>query len=166
MPLSWNEIKDRALKFSREWAEEFSEDAEAKSFLDAFFNVFGVPRKRVATFEQRVKKLDGRSGYIDLLWKGILLIEQKSRGKDLDRAYQQAKDYFPGLKDRDAPRYILVSDFARFRLYDLEEGKQHEFTLAEFYKNVRLFGFIAGYQTLSITHIFLDDDKSISYTTA
>ena len=147
MPLSWNEIKDRALRFSRDWADESSEGAEAKSFLDAFFNVFGVPRKRVATFEQRIKKLDGRSGYIDLLWKGILLIEQKSRGKDLDRAYQQAKDYFPGLKDRDAPRYILVSDFARFRLYDLEEGKQHEFTLAEFYKNVRLFGFIAGYQT-------------------
>lgn len=149
MPLSWNEIKDRALRFSRDWADEFSEDAEAKSFLDAFFNVFGIPRKRVATFEQRIKKLDGRSGYIDLLWKGILLIEQKSRGKDLDYAYQQAKDYFPGLKDRDAPRYILVSDFARFRLYDLEEGKQHEFALTEFYKNVRLFGFIAGYQTTS-----------------
>ncbi len=147
MPLSWNEIKDRALRFSRDWADESSEDAEAKSFLDAFFNVFGIPRKRVATFEQRIKKLDGRSGYIDLLWKGILLIEQKSRGKDLDRAYQQAKDYFPGIKDRDTPRYILVSDFARFRLYDLEERKQHEFTLAEFYKNVRLFGFIAGYQT-------------------
>ena len=149
MPLSWNEIKDRALKFSRDWAEESKEDAEAKSFLDAFFNVFGVPRKRVATFEQGIKKQDGKSGYIDLLWKGILLIEQKSRGKDLDRAFQQAKDYFPGLKDRDAPRYILVSDFARFRLYDLEEGKQHEFTLADFYKNVRLFGFIAGYQTTS-----------------
>ena len=147
MPLSWNEIKDRALRFSNEWADESAENAEAKSFLDAFFNVFGVPRKRVATFEQRIKKLDGRSGYIDLLWKGILLIEQKSRGKDLDRAFQQAKDYFPGLKDRDAPRYILVSDFARFRLYDLEEGEQHEFTLAEFYKNARLFGFIAGYQT-------------------
>jgi len=147
VPLSWNEIKDRALKFSREWGKESSEDAEAKSFLDAFFNVFGVPRKRVATFEQRVKKLDGRDGYIDLLWKGILLIEQKSRGKNLDRAYQQAKDYFPGLKNRDVPRYILVSDFARFRLYDLEEGMQHEFTLADFYKNVRLFGFIAGYQT-------------------
>ncbi|MDQ5910770.1 MAG: hypothetical protein QG599_2867 [Pseudomonadota bacterium] len=149
MPLSWNEIKDRALQFSREWIDESAEDAEAKSFLDAFFNVFGVPRKRVATFEQRVKKLDGRDGYIDLLWKGILLIEQKSRGKNLDRAFQQAKDYFPGLKDRDAPRYILVSDFARFRLYDLEEGQQHEFVLEELYKNVRLFGFIAGYQTTS-----------------
>jgi hypothetical protein len=40
MPLSWNEIKDRALAFSREWADETSEDAEAKSFWDAFFMVF------------------------------------------------------------------------------------------------------------------------------
>ncbi len=149
MPLSWNEIKDRALKFSREWVDESSEDAEAKSFLDAFFNVFGVPRKRVASFEKRVKKLDGRDGYIDLLWKGILLIEHKSRGKNLDRAFQQAKDYFPGLKDRDVPRYILVSDFERFRLYDLEEDKQHDFSLKDFYKHVRLFGFIAGYQITS-----------------
>jgi hypothetical protein len=45
MPLSWNEIKDRALKFSHEWADDSSEDAEAKSFWDAFFTVFGVPRR-------------------------------------------------------------------------------------------------------------------------
>ena len=57
MPISWNEIKDRALKFSHEWADEASEDAEAKSFWDAFFNVFGVPRRRVATFEKPVKKI-------------------------------------------------------------------------------------------------------------
>lgn len=149
MPLSWNEIKDRALKFSHEWADETSEDAEAKSFWDAFFNIFGVSRRRVATFEQPVKKSDGHGGYIDLLWKGILLVEHKSRGKDLDRAFQQAKDYFPGLKDNDLPRYVLVSDFARFRLYGLEEGIEQEFLLKELYKNVKLFGFIAGYQTTS-----------------
>jgi hypothetical protein len=149
MPLSWNEIKDRALKFSHEWADESSEDAEAKSFWDAFFTVFGVPRRRVATFEQPVKKSDGHGGFIDLLWKGILLVEHKSRGKDLNTAFQQAKDYFPGLKDRDLPRYVVVSDFARFRLYDLEEGAQHEFNIKEFYKNVRLFGFVAGYVTTS-----------------
>jgi hypothetical protein len=149
MPLSWNEIKARARQFSQEWADEASEDAEAKSFWDAFFAVFGVPRKRVASFESRIKKIDGKDGYIDLLWKGILLIEHKSRGKDLDRAYQQAMDYFPGLQDRDLPRYLLVSDFARFRLYDLEEGTQHEFPLKDLYKNIRLFGFIAGYQTTS-----------------
>jgi len=150
MPLSWNEIKDRALRFSREWAHESSEDAEAKSFWDGFFDVFGVSRRRVANFERRVKKLDGKDGYIDLLWKGVLLIEHKSRGKDLDRAHQQARDYFHGLSDAELPKYLLVSDFARFRLYDLDgDVEPVEFPIAELHKQVRRFGFIAGYQARS-----------------
>jgi len=147
MPLSWNEIKDRARAFSREWAEEASEDAEAKSFWDAFFQVFGVPRRRVASFEKRIKKVDGKDGYIDLLWKGVLLIEHKSLGKDLDRAHSQARDYFHGLTDAELPRYLLVSDFARFRLYDLEGDEAPvEFPLKDLWKHIRRFGFIAGYQ--------------------
>src|SRR5690606_27350850 len=155
MPLSWNEIKDRARRFSREWADEASEDAEAKSFWDAFFDVFGVPRRRVAAFERRIKKPEGKDGYIDLLWKGVLLVEHKSRGKDLDRAHAQARDYFHGLSDAELPRYLLVSDFARFRLYDLEgEEEPVEFSLKELHKHVRRFGFIAGYQT----HRFKEED--------
>lgn len=147
MPLSWNEIKDRALRFSREWADEASEDAEAKSFWDGFFEVFGVPRRRVGTFERRVKKLDGKDGFIDLLWKGVLLVEHKSRGRDLDRAHAQARDYFAGLTDAELPKYLLVSDFARMRLYDLETGEPPvEFGLSELHRHVRHFGFIAGYQ--------------------
>jgi hypothetical protein len=149
MPLSWNEIRDRALTFSREWADEQSEDAEAKSFWDGFFNVFGVTRRRVASFEAPVKKGDGHGGFIDLLWKGVLLVEHKSRGKDLERAARQAFDYFPGLKERDLPRYVLVSDFARCRLFDLDNNEQHDFPLAELPAHVQLFGFIAGYQTRS-----------------
>jgi len=53
MPLSWNEIKDRALAFSREWEHESSEDAEAKSFWDGFFTIFGVPCHRVAFLFER-----------------------------------------------------------------------------------------------------------------
>lgn len=155
MPLSWNEIKDRALTFSREWIDESSEDAEAKSFWDGFFNVFGLPRRRVATFERRVKKIDGRDGYIDLLWKGQLLVEHKSRGKSLDRAHSQARDYFHGLTNAELPRYLLVSDFARFRLYDLEGDEQPvEFALKDLYKHVRRFGFVAGYQA----HAFKEED--------
>ena len=146
MPLSWNEIKSRAITFSNEWKDEVSEDAEAKSFWDDFFNVFGISRRRVATFEQQVKKIDDKQGYIDLLWKGIILIEHKSRGKDLIKAYQQAKDYFPGLKEKELPRYILVSDFERFNLYDIEKNTSNEFKLADFVNHVNLFGFIAGYQ--------------------
>ena len=146
MALSWNEIKSRAVTFSKEWQDESSEDAEAKTFLDEFFNVFGISRKRVGSFEKKVKTLDGKTGYMDMLWKGQILIEMKSRGRNLDRAYKQATDYFAGLTEIDLPKYILVCDFHYFRLYDLEEGTEQDFELKELYKNVKLFGFIAGYQ--------------------
>lgn len=146
MALSWNEIKDRAFSFSKEWAGTSNEEADAKPFLVEFFNVFGISSKRVSSFEHRVKKLDDRDGYIDLLWKGTILIEMKSRGKNLDKAYQQAKDYLHGLKDHELPKCILISDFEHFRLYDLEEEKTIEFRLNEFVHNVHHFGYLLGYQ--------------------
>lgn len=146
MPLSWNEIKTRAIAFSKEWEFEESEKSEAKSFWDGFFQVFGISRKRIATFEEPVKKLGNKQGFIDLLWKGNILVEHKSRGKSLDKAFEQAKDYFPGLKEHELPRYILVSDFAEFRLYDLETDQIHEFLLKDFADHVHLFDFIAGYE--------------------
>lgn len=81
MPISWNEIRIRAYAFVNEWKEETDESAEAKSFWDDFFNVFGISRRRVATFEKKVHKASGNRGFIDLLWKGTLLIEHKSRRK-------------------------------------------------------------------------------------
>lgn len=146
MALSWNEIKDRALKFSNEWADTSSEDADAKPFLVEFFNVFGISSRKVATFEHKVKKLDNHDGYIDLFWKGMMLVEMKSRGKNLDKAYQQAKDYIDGLKQYEIPKYILISDFENFRLYDIDTNEQHNFTLPQLVQNVQHFGFIAGYQ--------------------
>jgi hypothetical protein len=146
MALSWNEIKDRALNFSKEWEDTFNEEADAKPFLEAFFNVFGISRKRVSTFEHRVKKLDDKNGYIDLLWKGTILIEMKSRGKNLDKAYLQAIDYTYGLKQHELPKYILISDFDILRLYDLEESKTIEFKINDLVNNVQHFGYILGYQ--------------------
>lgn len=146
MTLSWNEIKDRALKFSKEWADTYNEDADAKPFLVEFFNVFGITRKRVSTFEHRVKKLDDRDGYIDLLWKGTILIEMKSLGKNLDKAYGQAIEYTHGLKEHELPKYILICDFQNFRLYDLEEGKTIDFKLHDLVNNVQHFGYLLGYQ--------------------
>ncbi|MFP5428629.1 MAG: class I SAM-dependent DNA methyltransferase [Gammaproteobacteria bacterium] len=150
MPLSWNEIKSRALSFSREWADAANEDSEGKPFWIAFFEIFGITNKRVATFEHAVKKYGGDQGYVDLFWPGVLLVEQKSRGKNLDRAFSQALDYFPGIKERDLPRHIVVCDFARFRLHDLETGDTREFALKDLHKHIRHFGFIAGYETQEI----------------
>lgn len=146
MALSWNEIKERAAKFAKEWEGTTNEEADAKPFLDAFFEVFGISRKKVGTFEHRVKKLSDADGYIDLLWKGTILVEMKSRGKNLDKAFQQAIDYTHGLKQNELPKYVLVCDFHFFRLYDTEEQQTIEFTLNELVLNVQSFGYLLGYQ--------------------
>ncbi len=154
MPLSWNEIKDRAVAFSKEWADTHNEEADAKPFLEAFFNVFGITRKKIATFEEKVKKLDNHDGYIDLFWKGTMLVEMKSRGKNLDKAYTQAREYLQGIKQQDLPQYILISDFHIFRLYDYETNEVHDFLLPDLINHVELFGFIAGY----IKRVFKEQD--------
>ena len=145
--LSWAEIRNNALSFEKKWADETNEHAEAKSFWDDFFNVFGISRRRVASFESGVK-IDGNTKFIDLVWKGTLLIEHKSKGKDLDTAKKQAMNYFNGLTEEELPRYVLVCDFERFKLYDLddEDGKHIYFTLDRLHENVEAFSFMAGYE--------------------
>lgn len=150
MPLSLNEIRERARAFAREWAGETSERAEAQSFWNEFFNVFGVNRRRVAVFEQKAARFSGsQHGRIDVFWPGVMLAEHKSEGRDLDAAFEQATDYFAGLKDAELPRFVLVSDFQRFRLHDLETGERTDFPLAELHKQIGRFGFISGYQSRS-----------------
>lgn len=146
MPLSWNDIRSNALTFSREWEGESNERAEASTFWNEFLKVFGVSRRRVSVFEKHVTKAEGQAGFIDLFWPKVLIAEHKSLGKDLDRAFDQAIDYFPGLSDAELPRYVVVSDFARFRVHDLETGEDTEIALAELHENVHVFSFIAGYQ--------------------
>ena len=158
MPISWNEIRQNAISFSKEWASESREEAEAKSFWDGFFTVFGIKRRTVASFEEPVKKLSGTWGFIDLFWKGMLLAEHKSRGKPLDAAHAQAMEYIQGLKtakrDKEIPQYVIVSDFARIALHDLDEDTTTEIRLEDLYKNVHLFAFIPGYKQ----HTFADQD--------
>ena len=150
MALSWNEIKNRAVQFSRAWQNESRERAEKDSFYNDFFHIFGISRRRVASFEEPVRKLNQQKGFIDLFWKGTLLVEHKSKGKNLEIAYEQALDYLYGIPEHELPNYILVSDFEYFKLYDLEEKTQHQFHLSKLHENVRLFGFMAGYAKRSI----------------
>lgn len=160
-PISWNEIRQRAVRFSKEWAGETREDAEAKTFWDDFFDVFGIRRRVVASFEEPVKGLSGDYKYIDLFWKGVLLVEHKSRGKDLDKAESQAFNYIQALhtdgRSDEAPRYVILSDFDRIALYDLEPEasdkaekttapRKVEFHLKDFQKHIHDFAFIPGYK--------------------
>ncbi len=154
MPLTQTEIQSRAYTFAKEWQQTTRERAESQTFWNEFFEIFGLSRRRVASFEEPVKKLGDLRGSIDLFWKGTLLVEHKSRGRDLDKAYGQALDYFPGIREQDLPKYVLVSDFSQFRLYDLDAGDEFDFDLADLPQNIHLFGFISGYTT----RVYHDED--------
>ncbi len=163
MPISWNEIRQNAIRFSRDWSGEHREEAEAKTFWDDFFKVFGIRRRTVASFEEPVKSIKGTYGFIDLFWPKVLLAEHKSRGNSLDKAESQAFRYIQDLardgRTEESPRYVILSDFARVVLYDLEPDDQldlplfdairhtrEEFPLSEFHKNIHHFAFIPGYK--------------------
>ena len=146
MRLSWNEVRVRAASFAEEWRDAAYEKGETQSFYNDLFEVFDVRRRTVARYEEHVTKLDNRRGFIDLFWPGVLIVEQKSAGRDLDKAYGQAGEYFDALPEADRPRYILVSDFQTFELRDLDERETVAFPLAELPSHVEAFGFILGVQ--------------------
>ena len=142
---SWNEIRKAATAFSKRWKNAYDEKAQAQSFLKEFFAVFGVDTVVFNAFEHRVKFTDGSQGYADCFWQGTILVEMKSAGKDLDSAYQQAMEYVRTLPPADYPRAVVVSDFQRFRFYNLEKDNAlTEFALKDLRRYVTLFGYMIG----------------------
>ena len=141
--LSLNEIKSRALEFIKEHENDEYEMGDTQKFLIDFFAVFGID-KRYINFEKRVR-VNEQSGRIDGFYPAKILVEQKSKGKDLDSAYQQARAYLQGLEPNELPTHILVCDFENFHLYDLEQGSdRYSFKLKDFPKKIELFGFLTG----------------------
>lgn len=159
--LNWNEVKARAIRFSREWSNATSERADKQTFYNEFFDVFGIRRASVASFEANVRNLQGNTSAIDLLWRGKLIVEHKSRGESLEQAETQAFTYIEDLTREgrfdEVPRFVMVSDFASIVLYDLEPEEQRnlplfagrplsrvEFPLTDFPRHIRAFAFILG----------------------
>jgi hypothetical protein len=77
----------------------------------------------------------------------MLLAEHKSAGADLDLAIGQALDYVESLAEQEMPRLVIVSDFARMKVLDLEDEtpKAFEFALADLPREVDRFLVLAGY---------------------
>ena len=78
MPLSWNEIKSRAMAFSCQWQDAADEKQQSIPFWIDFFEIFGLTNRRVASFEHAVKKHGGGQGYVDLFWPGQMLVQGAS----------------------------------------------------------------------------------------
>lgn len=145
--LSLSEIKDRAREFSKRHKDNKKENAESQTFLNEFFEVFGLDRKKYAFYEQSVKGEEiGGTKRIDCLVPELLLIEMKSAGVSLDDAIVQAKDYVARMlkENKKPPIYILVSNFQQFVLLDLKANntKPIKFNIADFEQHIEDFDFL------------------------
>ena len=102
MRLSWNESAPGPPRSPVNGPTATYKTDETQSFYIEFFEIFGVQRRTVARYEEHVKRLDNTSGFIDLFWPGVLLIEQKSAGHDLTTAGAQATTYFDACRNTTA----------------------------------------------------------------
>lgn len=146
MMLSPQEIKSRALQFGQDWKDETRERAEKDSFWNDFFNVFGINRRKVADFEKQAKRYTNKhGGFIDVFWKGQLLAEHKSAGKDLDKTLdEQTYDYFETIPQDELPRFVMVSDFKHMVLENVETKERHHFLTEDLHQHIHLFNFMTG----------------------
>jgi hypothetical protein len=146
--ISKNLIRERAAKFSKNWAGVTSEQAEKQTFWNELLAVFGIERRQVAAFEQLAERAStGNIGWIDLLYPGQMAVEHKSEGNDLDKAMGQLLDYVPSLHKSEFPWLLVVCDFGHFVWRNLETGQHGRFTLAELPDNLHLFWWMAGHGT-------------------
>ncbi len=153
-PLDWRDIRESAARFSIKYKNASKEASLKQPFWIDFMAIFGVNATEAGVFEYHVTAMGDRWGEIDYFWPGKVVIEHKSRGKDLDAAMDQAMRYVRWLIDHNLdhpadaiplPRYVIVSDFKRIRIKDLPENTDDTIQLEELADNVERFGFLAGY---------------------
>ncbi|MCL2670946.1 MAG: hypothetical protein FWF10_02795 [Clostridiales bacterium] len=150
--LSWDQIQANAVAFSKRWQNAYNEEAQAQSFETQLLQVFGVADpEAVGDFEYKVRLSDGRSGYIDYLWKGKIAVEFKSKGKDLERAYLQLQNYLQHLPEAEIPDLQMVCDFADIILYRRSAKEVWRFKTKDLRKHIKCFADIAGYETQRVT---------------
>lgn len=161
--LSSIEVKKRLQHFSKRFRNAENEQREATMFWAEFYSCFGISAADATVYEKQVRKLDGNVGRIDSFIPGLLIVEHKSRGRDLEAAYEQAEDYFIALKPEERPKYIITSDFARIVVYDLETKQRNETSIEELPKNASWFKFlIEGKQEAIVEE--REIDRSAAYT--
>lgn len=127
------EQKKAAKKFAKKWEGKGYEKGESASFwLSLLSEVCGIVNPdEYIRFEDQVM-LDHTSFIDGYMPSTHVLIEQKSIDKDLGKAirqsdgslltpFQQAKRYSSELPYSERPRWVVISNFKEFRIYDMEK---------------------------------------------
>mgnify|MGYP000854163450 CR=1 FL=1 len=144
--LSWGDIESNAIAFARNWKDSSGNEKQyAQTFENEFLIVFGAD-PRAGVHEHPVINPEGVPLYIDYLLPGKILIEMKSKGESLVRAYSQAHDYARCLAPVEYPELLMVSDFEWFQVSNLRTGQTFKkFKLSQLKNHLRMFGILAGY---------------------
>lgn len=150
--ISLDEMRQNAHKFVEAWRNQPGrEKQQDQTFIRELLMVFGIAETRAALYQHDTQRSStGRQGFFDALIPGLVAIEVKSSGKDLEAAEDQAIDYLDALEDHAFPKYVLTTDFHNFRLLNLEaegEDRKLSFPLSELPKNVEALDFLAGNKT-------------------
>lgn len=131
--ITQREQRKAAKEFAEWWAGKGDEKGQSQTFwLTLLEQVYGVEHPEdVIQFENRVK-LDKTSFIDGYIPSTHVLIEQKSSNKDLRKGirqsdgtvltpFQQAKRYSIELPYEDRPRWIVISNFKEFHIYDMND---------------------------------------------
>lgn len=158
------EIKKQAKEFANFWADKGYEKGQSQVFWLTLLNkVLGVDNpEQYISFEDKVM-LDHTSfidGYVSATH---VLIEQKSRDRDLRKAirqadgtlltpFQQAKRYSADLPYSKRPRWIITCNFQEFLIYDMEKpnGEPESILLKNLPKEYYRLQFIVNSQNENI----------------
>lgn len=148
-------LKTRAANFKFKHYNDRDERAQAQIFWNNFFQIFDIDLHSVARFEVPTERNEkNRIGFMDMFWKGNLLVEHKSANNDseqnFDKAYNQALRYansFEGKRQKEKPEYIIICNFIRFKIYDLKlpKSKPIDIKLDELHLRINEFRFLEGF---------------------
>ncbi len=161
-----NDVQQRAAAkhFAEYWKGKGYEKGESQKFwLSLLTEVFGVEHAAEYIFFEDQVHLDHTSfidGYIPATH---VLIEQKGLGKDLKKPIrqsdgtllkpiEQAKRYANELPYSQRPRWIIVCNFERFHVYDMEHPQSEpiEILLSELPTQYYLLEFLVRRKDLTL----------------
>jgi hypothetical protein len=151
---------------ARKFAEKYAQISSEKQFAQTFWRDFFSQLLRIddltstgIEFEVPVRShATGKVKWIDVLWPGVLLVEHKSAGEDLDKAEQQAREYLMSLEQSKVPPVVIICDFARFRIIEVLAGTSHEFALADLPANLDRLKAVFGNKGVGSTAVEISAD--------
>ena len=146
MSLDYQHIREQLHRIIHDYKDaEGYERGQSQNFWTQIFNAYGVSGQvQLKAFEHRLKDEKAQK-YVDAFIPKLVMIEQKSRGIDLNKAYNQVSGYYDKLKT-DRPRYIVLCNFDELWVYDIANPldiKEYKCLLTDLPENAEWLDFLA-----------------------